>query len=106
MLCRIRDSESTDSAGGLLDAGTRIRPERELIGTGVGVDYAAALLGWCGAAVRRSPGPEQPHPAVEWARSGAMALTGRPEGPPLLAPGPLAACARGALEALRTLGGE
>jgi len=34
-----------------------------------------------------------------------MALAGRAAGPPLLAPGPLAACARGALSALRALAG-
>ncbi|HEY8155975.1 MAG TPA: CoA transferase [Myxococcota bacterium] len=43
------------------------------------------------------------HPAVEWARSGAMALTGRPGEAPRLAPGPLAACARDGIAALRRL---
>jgi hypothetical protein len=43
------------------------------------------------------------HPALEWARSGAMELSGWPDGPPRLAPGPLAAWARGELETLRRL---
>ncbi len=43
------------------------------------------------------------HPDLEWARSGAMWLTGEPEGIPRLAPGPLASCARGALLALEAL---
>ena len=76
-----------------------------LEGAGVAADYAAALLGACGFDVARSPGGVAPHPALDWARSGAMALAGRAAGPPLLAPGPLAACARGALSALRALAG-
>ena len=38
-----------------------------------------------------------------WARSGAMALTGRPDGPPQLAPCPLASCADGAWLAVQAL---
>jgi hypothetical protein len=76
-----------------------------LEGSGVAADYAAALLGACGVEFERSHGRADPHPALDWARSGAMELTGRPEAPPRLAPGPLAACARGALTALRTLAG-
>ena len=37
------------------------------------------------------------HPALEWAASGAMALTGFSDKPPLLAPGPLASVANGAM---------
>jgi crotonobetainyl-CoA:carnitine CoA-transferase CaiB-like acyl-CoA transferase len=40
------------------------------------------------------------HPDLEWARSGAMALTGFADGPPLLAPAPLAARARDVVRAL------
>ena len=36
---------------------------------------------------------ELPHPDLEWARSGAMALAGESDGPPLLAPAPLATAA-------------
>lgn len=43
------------------------------------------------------------HPALEWARSGAMELCGWPDGPPRLAPGPLASWLRGEVEALRAL---
>ena len=43
------------------------------------------------------------HPALEWARSGAMELCGWTDGPPRLAPGPLAAWLRGELDALRAL---
>jgi CoA-transferase family III len=41
-------------------------------------------------------------PIVDWAASGAMALTGETEGPPLVVPGPAVAL-RGALLALRAL---
>jgi crotonobetainyl-CoA:carnitine CoA-transferase CaiB-like acyl-CoA transferase len=40
------------------------------------------------------------HPAVTWARSGLMSLTGPYEGEPLMCPVPLAACADGVLAAL------
>ncbi len=43
------------------------------------------------------------HPDLQWARSGAMALSGQAAGAPLLVPAPLAACAHGALAALRSL---
>lgn len=46
--------------------------------------------------------PEEP-PAVALARSGVLALTGWPEGPPILCSAPLASCAVGALAALRAL---
>ena len=75
-------------------------------GSGPAADYAAALLESLGGCVERAPGQREPHPDVEWARSGAMALSGAAGGPPLLAPGPLAACARGAAEACALLAGE
>lgn len=43
---------------------------------------------------------------ADWARSGAMALTGRADGPPRPAPGPLATRARRAVQALAALAGE
>src|SRR3990172_12976550 len=43
------------------------------------------------------------HPALEWARSGSMHLSGWPDGAPRLAPGGLAAWARAELQALRRL---
>jgi hypothetical protein len=79
-------------------------------GASVAADYAAALLTRVGARVVRSPGHGTNEgdllPALEWARSGAMALTGFGDGHPVLAPGPLASCARGAVMALSLLAGD
>lgn len=47
----------------------------------------------------------QEHPAVTWAQSGLMSLTGFPDGDALMCPVPLAACADGALAALAALAG-
>jgi hypothetical protein len=44
-----------------------------------------------------------PSPARSWASSGAMGLTGRADGPPLLAPGDVATCLDGAALAFRLL---
>ncbi|WGL54029.1 CoA transferase [Nocardioides sp. BP30] len=44
--------------------------------------------------------PEAHDPVDDWARSGAMALTGRPDGPPLLPPGRAASFLREQLAAL------
>lgn len=43
------------------------------------------------------------HPALSWARSGLMALTGRADAAPQMCPIPLAACADGVLAALASL---
>ncbi len=67
--------------------------------------YAAALLEPWGLAPSRAERAD-PDPALDWARSGAMALCGEAAGAPRLAPGPLAACARGALRALESLAGR
>jgi len=48
--------------------------------------------------------PEE-HPAITWAHSGLMHLTGQPDGAPTMCPVPLAACADGALAALASLAG-
>jgi len=73
-------------------------------------DYARDLLADCGAARELLPGGPALDPglcpALEWARSGAMLLTGPAEGPPALPPGPLALAARGAALALATLAPE
>lgn len=66
-------------------------------------DYAAHLLGTLGIDARPESGHPDPHPALAWAASGSMALTGPADGPPGLAPGHVVACARGALLALATL---
>ena len=68
--------------------------------------YCAELLHGLGAStVHKSEKTARLHPDLEWARSGAMALTGSAEAP-LLAPGPLASCARRAADALAELAGE
>jgi hypothetical protein len=68
-----------------------------------------ALLGAAGVTLAAAP-PDaaERHPDVEWAASGAMALTGEAAGEPLLAPAPLASRARRCVEGLRSLarGGE
>jgi crotonobetainyl-CoA:carnitine CoA-transferase CaiB-like acyl-CoA transferase len=47
--------------------------------------------------------PPSLSPGRSWASSGAMSLTGRADGPPLLAPGDVATCLDGAALALRLL---
>jgi len=74
-----------------------------LPGRGVACAYAHALLRALGVDVHRGPGALDAHPSIAWAHSGAMALTGLPDGPPLFAPGPLASCAVGAARALDAL---
>jgi CoA-transferase family III len=54
--------------------------------------------------VRAPPrGEAGEHPAVSWRRSGLDQATGYPDGPPLMAPASLTACAEGVLAALRDL---
>lgn len=65
--------------------------------------YAAALLAEAGAEDAPPPLLPEEDPAAAWARSGALALTGRESGPPLLPTAPLPTCAEGALAALRAL---
>jgi len=68
-----------------------------LAGSGVASDYARALLerlGWRTQCTHR--GPNDLHPDEAWAASGAMALTGPADGPPLAIAAPVAACADGA----------
>ncbi len=69
----------------------------------VAAAYAARLLGSLG--LNGSPAPRAPeqHPAVAWAESGLMDLTGPADGPAQMCPVPLAACADGALAALASL---
>lgn len=78
----------------------------ELHGTGVAIEYAHRLLRSLGAEPRRLPGPAAAHPALAWARSGAMALTGTADKPGQMCPAPIASCVDGALAALRALAGE
>ena len=65
------------------------------------VEYAAGLLDELRAPAEvRRPALDARHPDLDWAASGAMALTGFPDGPPLLAPAPLASAACAAVAAL------
>lgn len=65
--------------------------------------YGAQLLASLGATPQRALCGVGEHPALSWARSGLMALTGRADGAPQMCPIPLAACADGALAALASL---
>ncbi len=79
--------------------------ERALVaGTGAASDYARRLLADLGVGVRSEPGPADPDPALAWAASGAMALTGWSEALPRVPCGALASCADGVGRALAALG--
>jgi hypothetical protein len=64
-------------------------------------DYAAALLRDIGSNAKITGDCE--HPAMSWARSGLMHVTGLAEGPGLMCPAPLAATADGAAIAFAAL---
>lgn len=81
------------------------RPCR-LAGCGLASDYGRALLSSLGAEVWESAGQDDEHPALAWAGSGLMALTGEPGQEPLMGPAPLASCAQGALAAFASLAGD
>lgn len=74
-----------------------------LDGRGCAGDYAELLLTSLGAAVRRTCTHDDAHPAIAWAQSGAMSLTGRSDGPPLMCPAPLASCIDGVRAAFLAL---
>jgi len=65
--------------------------------------YADSLLAALPAVGAEPVAARLEHPALAWARSGAMLLTGRADEAPRLAPAPLATCAAAALDALRAL---
>ncbi len=67
--------------------------------------WARRLLVECGAAEVPAASPDS-SPLTDWASSGAVALTGSADGPPLLPPGLAATAARGALLALDALAGR
>jgi crotonobetainyl-CoA:carnitine CoA-transferase CaiB-like acyl-CoA transferase len=77
-----------------------------LDGQGCASDYAEQLLTTLGAHVQRSFLKTDISADRAWAQSGAMALTGRSDGPPQPCPAPLAACVEGVRVALRTLAGQ
>jgi len=64
------------------------------------VDSTRSLRGASYPVIHATPSPS---PARSWASSGAMGLTGRADGPPLLAPGDVATCLDGAALAFRLL---
>lgn len=74
--------------------------------TGAAAAYADRLL--CDLAVRgvAPPPADDLHPAVAWARSGAMWLTGPERGPVAMAPAGVTIGARGALAALVAVAGD
>lgn len=65
--------------------------------------YAERLLCDLGEQPPRPVAAPDTHPALAWAQSGVMQLTGQRAGPPLMCPAPLASCADGALAALAAL---
>ncbi len=65
--------------------------------------FARALLGSLGRELEFPARPDPTSPALDWALSGAMALTGEADGPPRFACGPLASVARAAGMALEAL---
>ncbi len=65
--------------------------------------YAQHLLDSVGGAPPQPLELPDEHPALAWARSGLMALTGAADGAPQMCPAPLTACADGALAALAAL---
>ena len=77
----------------------------DLAGEGCASRYAVALLSVLGAHVRPEAGPEDTPPAIIWARSGLMWLTGAGHQAGCMLPAPVSACANGVLQALRALGG-
>ena len=76
----------------------------EIAGAGVASDYARRLLADLGVRIASAPGPAARHPALAWAESGAMALTGWPDALPRVPSGALASCAAGVGRALAALG--
>ena len=64
--------------------------------------YANRLLEDLGAPPLAST-EDEPHPALRWAQSGSMALTGSADGPPQMCPVPLASYADGIVAVLRAL---
>ncbi len=68
--------------------------------------HARTLLRSCGLSLEIKDRHAPPSPALEWARSGAMELTGRSNTAPRFAAGPLASAAHGAGMVLRALAPE
>jgi len=75
-------------------------------GTNVAAAYAIRLLASLGLNPSSDPSAPDQHPAIAWATSCLMELTGLADGPGQMCPVPLAACADGALAALASLAPE
>jgi hypothetical protein len=75
-------------------------PLYTIAGAGPAAAHATSLLAAVGARVTRVDGPPEPPPAVAWADSGAMALTGWPAVAPRIGPAAVAVAMRGAAIAL------
>jgi hypothetical protein len=75
----------------------------EIPGAGAASDYAVELLASLDCRTVRVGGPPDPPASHAWAASGAMALTGRADGPPRAEPAGVALVAQGAERALRSL---
>jgi hypothetical protein len=72
-------------------------------GPNLAFDYAGTLLADLCLDAASLSDRAQEHPAIAWASSGAMMLTGHPNGPSRVCPVPLASCADGALMAFASL---
>ncbi len=79
--------------------------DREEAPVGGAAGYAARLFGDLGVYGVEPKLSDAPHPAVDWASSGLMWLTGPERGPVAMAPGGIMTGARGALAALAALAG-
>ncbi|MDP3859489.1 MAG: CoA transferase [Stagnimonas sp.] len=86
-----------EAAQGLI-AGEQARPPEQTARA-----YAQHLLDALGVVPARALELPDEHPALSWAGSGLMALTGRADGPARMLPSALAAGADGALAALASL---
>jgi len=87
------------------DSNSVTRHQFVIDGDGTASDYAERLLTLLDLPVRRTHHTTDLHPAIAWARSGAMALTGRRTGLPQMCPFPLASCVEGALVAFAAVAG-
>jgi crotonobetainyl-CoA:carnitine CoA-transferase CaiB-like acyl-CoA transferase len=92
--CAVDDETSPDAAN------RRAKRTLTLPGHGIASDYARALLASLGVPACAAAGPDDESPALAWATSGLMALTGAADGAALMCPVPLASCADGAIRAL------
>lgn len=70
---------------------------------GLAARHAAALLAYLGVAAPVTARAD--HPALAWRRAGLFDITGRSDGPALVAPVPLTSAAQGALDALAAITG-